>query len=131
GHAYWFGISEATRNKFSAISWEQKGDKWERRSVNSDGFITEYSMKSPEEDFAEHFSAFMHQPELLNRRAARKMRFLEDDVFVDVSFFTTVAENAKIKIDSPTPDTRDPWLDRPLHFSFEASAKRVTKESQY
>lgn len=122
GHAFWYGVSESTKDKFTGISWVKQNNKWERLSGTSDGFITDYAMTSPEEDFAEHFSAYMHQPELLERRASRKKGYFEDEVFTDASFFSTVAENAKVKIDSPNPDTKDPWLLTELTSSFKAVA---------
>lgn len=123
GHAYWYGIPESARDKFTEISWVKKDNKWEKKSSGSDNFITEYSMTKPEEDFAEHFSAFMHNPEFLKRRAMLKNHYFEDNVFTDATFFTTVAENAKVKITSPNPDTKDPWLENDIIFRHVAEAK--------
>lgn len=116
GHAYWYGIPIEVRDRYSMISWKKHGDQWEKKDQSSEGFITAYSMQSPEEDFAEHFSAFLNNPEFLKRRAMAKNNYLEDHVFKDVTYFTTVAENAKIKITSPNPDTKDPWLENSIDF---------------
>lgn len=123
GHAYWYGIPESAREKFINISWIKKDNEWVKKSSGSDGFITEYSMTKPEEDFAEHFSAFMHNPEFLKRRAMEKNKYFEGNVFTDATFFTTVAENAKVKITSPTPDTKDPWLENDIIFRHVTEAK--------
>lgn len=123
GHAYWYGIPEARREKFINMSWVKKDKEWVKKAPGSDGFITEYSMTNPEEDFAEHFSAFMHNPEFLKRRAMAKNNYFEDNVFTDATFFSTVAENAKVRITSPTPDTKDPWLENDVIFRHLTEAK--------
>ena len=123
GHAFWFGVPLDIRNKFTSISWKKNGANLERIGSSADGFVSEYAMKSPEEDFAEHFSAYMYRPELLQRKASRKKRFFEDNVFMDTTFFSTVAENAKVKITSPTPDTTDPWLVEEFPKPFKTYAK--------
>ena len=123
GHAYWYGQSEKFKEDFSRISWNKTGTKWEKQTSNSDGFISEYSMESPEEDFAEHFSAYLHQPELLLRSAPKKNDFFSKKAFTDSVYFTTVAENAKIKINSPTPDTKPPWLEKEYKDSLKLDVK--------
>ena len=122
GHAYWYGSSEKIRKEFTEISWMKKGNEWVKKNTHSEGFITEYSMKSPDEDFAEHFSAFVHNPEFLKRRSMKKNDFMEKNIFTDVTYFSTVAENAKVKIDSPTPDTKDPWLENNIQFRHKTEA---------
>jgi hypothetical protein len=124
GHAYWYGQSEQFREDFSKISWIKIGNKWEKLTSNSDGFISEYSLESPEEDFADHFSAYLHQPELLFKMAPKKNDFFSKKAFTDSVYFTTVAENAKIKIDSPTPDTKPPWLEKEYKDSLKLEVKK-------
>lgn len=130
GHAFWFAQTERFKEDFSSISWIRSGTGWEKKNSDSSGFVTEYSTKSPEEDFADHFSAYMHQPELLNRMAPIKSDFLQKRVFTDSVYFTTVAENAKVKIDSPTPDTKDPWLEKEYKNSLVINVKNSNDKSK-
>jgi hypothetical protein len=123
GHAFWYGQSEEFRTKFSEISWIKDGERWKKNISNSDGFISEYSMKSPEEDFADHFSGYIQFPERLRTTAPKKNEFLQKYAFTDATYFTTVAENAKIKIDSPTPDTTPPWLEKEFISSYRLDIK--------
>jgi Putative zinc-binding metallo-peptidase len=130
GHAFWYGQSEQFKDKFSSISWSKNNGKWEKLASGSSGFISEYSMKSPDEDFAEHFSGYIHHPERLRSSAPKKNEFLEKHAFSDVSYFTTVAENAKIKIDSPTPDTKPPWLEKDFISSYRLDVKARNDQSK-
>lgn len=106
GHAYWYGSSEFMRKEFTAISWESG----KRRTEGSEGFISSYSMNTPEEDFAEHFAAFVHNSELLKRKAMKKFDFFQKNIFSDTTYFSTVATNAKVFVKSPVPDTKPPRL---------------------
>ena len=124
GHSYWYGISPSTRDSFVEISWRKKGSQWELKKQGSEGFISDYAMTKPEEDFAEHFSGFVHQPEYLKRTAPAKDSFFKREVFKDTSYFSTVAPNAKVHVASANPDTKNPWLDRSYAESYSAS-KRV------
>lgn len=121
GHAYWFGVSQSQRDRYSEISWHKIGGEWKRKVDQGEGFISGYAMKSPEEDFAEHFAGYIHRPEYMDKLASRKKRFFEDNIFTDTSYFTTVAKNAKVKVDSDNPDTKAPWLEGTLKQSLKVS----------
>ena len=110
GHAYWFGVKTDLKEKFTGLSWTKSKDNWVMKNDSGVGFVTSYAMTSPEEDFADHFSAYVNRPEWLKRKALKKHEFFHSAVFTDSTYFTTVAKNAKVKIDSPIPDTKDPWL---------------------
>lgn len=110
GHAWWFGQNDYFHKMFSQISWELEGPKWQKRGVGLGGFLSLYASTSPEEDFAESFSAYINQPEKIKDVAFEKFRFLRKHVFQDVTYFSTVAENAKVFIDSQTTDKKAPIL---------------------
>lgn len=106
GHAYWYASTEKMRQDFEALSWQNK----KRKVSGSEGFISLYATNSPEEDFAEHFSAFVHQPELLKTKAMSKYDYIYKNIFSDTTYFSTAAKNAKVWVTSPIPDTKNPWL---------------------
>lgn len=118
GHAYWFAQSDSFKEEFSDISWKKFANGWVLKNKFSTGFVSEYAMKSNEEDFAEHFSAFIHQPEWIKTKAPSKFGFLKKRIFPDIEFFTSVAANAKIYVESENPDTKAPWLSRPIESLF-------------
>jgi hypothetical protein len=123
GHAYWYGTSESLRIQFLDISWVKKGNDWEKKTDRSEAFISEYAMTKPEEDFAEHFSGYVHQPEYLKKLAQIKHDFFHKNIFTDTTYFSTVAKNAKVFIESPVPDTKKPWLEKSLGESFSTSIR--------
>jgi hypothetical protein len=110
GHAWWFAQNAYFHKLFNQISWQLNGDKWEKKESGIKGFVSLYATTKPEEDFAESFSAYIHQPEKLKDTAFEKFRFLRKHVFQDVTYFSTVAENAKVFVDSQTTDKKPPIL---------------------
>ncbi|MEQ1722677.1 MAG: putative zinc-binding metallopeptidase [Pseudobdellovibrio sp.] len=133
GHAYWRDQSETFKQSYIDISWKKSsGGGYVLKNPNSTSFVSTYAMSKPEEDFAEHFSAFVNQPEWLVNKAPQKHTFLKNLIFPDIDYFTTAAENAKIYIDSENPDTKPPWITRNIqwHFSQKASLEEV-KNGKY
>lgn len=130
GHAYWFGSLNGLRTQFSIISWIKVNQDWHRKSEGSSGFISEYSLKSPEEDFAEHFSAYIHQSERLREISPEKFEFFRKQIFKDTEYFSTVSKNAKIHIDSPNPDKRPPWLIGSISSSFNIKAQIINEKKE-
>lgn len=120
GHALWFGMNASATIEFARISWTKQGSDWVLRSDSGAGFVSDYAMSSASEDFAEHFSAFVHRPEFLQRKSPSKMEYFKRRIFQNTEYFTTVAANAKVRIDSPNPDKKDPWLLSDLKSSYEA-----------
>ncbi|MBY0555390.1 hypothetical protein K2P97_12730 [bacterium] len=118
GHAYWYGQQESFKDEFIDISWKKFAGSHVLKNKFSTGFVSEYAMKSPEEDFAEHFSAFINQPEWLKTKAPSKFAFFKKQIFPDVEYFTNSAANAKIYVESENPDTKPPWLGRDLKSLF-------------
>jgi hypothetical protein len=122
GHAYWHAKTSQFQEEFTAISWQKENSQYQLKGQSSKNFVSDYAMVSPEEDFAEHFSAYVHQPEWLKSQALEKFSFLKTKVFIDTEYFTTVSENAKINIDSEQPDTTPPWLNQDIAVAFSAGA---------
>ena len=60
-------------------------NKWMTRVSLGSGHITRYAAKNPEEDFAECYSMFVHNPEKL-QQIASKYVFLRDQVFAGICF---------------------------------------------
>jgi hypothetical protein len=110
GHSWWFSQNHYFHKLFNQISWQLNGDKWEKKESGIKGFVSLYASTKPEEDFAESFSAYIHQPEKLKDTSLEKFRFLRKHVFRDVTYFSTVAENAKVFVDSQTTDKKPPIL---------------------
>jgi hypothetical protein len=130
GHAYWFGMGDDFRTKYIDISWIKKDSRWELKTERSSDFISDYAMTKPEEDFAEHFSGYVHQPEYLKKLAQVKHDFFHKTVFTDTTYFSTVAKNAKVYIESPVPDTKKPWLEKSLAESFSQSLRVLDLSTQ-
>ncbi len=114
GHAWWFNESRGVRQRFTEISWMKDGNGYIRKGSAGVGFITAYAMTSPEDDFAESFASYVHNAELLITKAPEKYEFIRQHIFKDVTYFSTVAKNAKVYIDSEKPDNRAPWIDGTL-----------------
>ncbi|MBY0516349.1 MAG: putative zinc-binding metallopeptidase [Bacteriovoracaceae bacterium] len=111
GHAWWFMQTGRLQETFSNISWKRDGKDWMKKGRGIEGFVSEYATKDPVEDFAESFSAFVHEPEKIIDVAKMKFLFLRQYVFKDITYFSTVAENAKVFVDSQTTDKKPPYLD--------------------
>ena len=110
GHAYDYGASPKLMNSFYNISWKKNGTNWILKRNDSKGMISDYSMKSEKEDFAEHFSGFVNNPEALKQASMEKYVFFKYKIFKDTEYFTTVAKNAKVNIDSDITDLTKPSL---------------------
>src|SRR5690606_13983111 len=109
-HALWSGLNEPLKRSFSNISWNDQMGRWSPKLQNSKGFISNYAMTSPEEDFAESFSAFIHQPEKLRAEADKKYQWFRSNLFLDTEYFSFVHDSAKVYVPSEKPDVKKPWL---------------------
>ena len=114
GHAWWYTDPGRLQERFIEISWIQDGKGYIRKGDSSEGFVSNYAMTKPEDDFAESFAAYVHAPEWLMTKAPQKYEFIRKHIFKDVTYFSTVAKNARVFIDSDKPDDRPPWIDGPL-----------------
>jgi hypothetical protein len=129
GHAVWYGMPSGIRESFVAISWETDPKTGEARLKGGSGnFISEYSLSKPEEDFAEHFSAFFNQPEMLNHLAPAKRAWLKERIFIDTEYFSTAAANARIHVIPETPDARAPRFTGRVDKSIEVKTEVLDQE---
>jgi hypothetical protein len=119
GHAFNYGVSPTLMNEYFKISWTKGTHKWKLKREDSKGMISDYSMKNEKEDFAEHFSAFVHRPEALKQASMEKFLFFKYKIFKDTEYFTTAAKNAKVSINSDITDLNKPSLTDSLSRSVE------------
>jgi len=131
GHAFAKDFDTELMEKFYQISWKKVNGEWRLKRNDSPYFISEYSMKSPEEDFAEHFSAYVHQAEKLRYDYNEKYLFLRDNVFVDTEYFSMVANNARVYIDSKITDSEKPALLGNVKKSFKFIVEETEKTNIY
>lgn len=118
GHAFSNKFNKELKEEFFQISWKYENGKWKLKKNYSIGFISDYAMTKPEEDFAEHFSAYVHEPELLKSEAQEKYEYMQKNVFVDTEYFSMVANNARVYIDSKITDKVKPEFLSNLNKSF-------------
>ncbi len=81
GAAFWAGKNEAFRDEFRTLSWKKLGLKWAQQPQFANGFVSDVAATAPEKDFAEHFSAFLNQPDWLKSKAPAKYAFFKKRVF--------------------------------------------------
>ncbi|MBP7844047.1 MAG: hypothetical protein KA116_04470 [Proteobacteria bacterium] len=107
GHAYWATMDEANKNEFIKISWKKDSSNQYQLNDGNIQMISDYSTKSPEEDFAEHFSGYVDAPEKLKKINSEKFRFFHE-LFIDTEYQTVAHEKAKIHLESEKPDSTPP-----------------------
>lgn len=111
GHAYWRKMTKEEQDKFISISWNMdKNNHKLSADPYSAEWISSYSASDFQEDFAEHFSAFVHQSEKLKDVAPQKYQFFKEVVFKDTEYFSDAHKKAKIYVASDNPDTEPPYL---------------------
>ncbi|MBU6153402.1 MAG: hypothetical protein KGP28_03775 [Bdellovibrionales bacterium] len=109
GHAIWPALSHPVRQSYFAISWMRSAQSGEEKIKPGTGeFVSEYALTSVEEDFAEHFSAYFNQPELLGQHAPSKREWLKSKVFINTEYYSTAASNLRVYVSSNSPDTEPP-----------------------
>ncbi|MNL61652.1 hypothetical protein D3C87_1856070 [compost metagenome] len=59
------------------------------RGANRQDFVSDYAMSSPREDFAESFTAYIYEPQLLLRQNPAKYQFLKEIIFKGRDFLST------------------------------------------
>ncbi|EQC50737.1 hypothetical protein [Bacteriovorax sp. DB6_IX] len=124
GHAYQAGQTQNEREEFIKISWRKENGQWVRKENSGKGMISLYAMKNEKEDFAEHFGAFIHEPEKLKNLSPEKFAYFKKKVFIDTEYFSTAAKNAKIFIDSKISDSEKPYLVKELSESLFLSVEK-------
>ena len=80
GHAFWYGLPSDIQDRYRELSWRKRSGDWVSKA-DSSNFISAYATENPEEDFAEHFSAFIHMNERLKAMAKDKWKFFKDILF--------------------------------------------------
>lgn len=111
GHALWQSMPPHYQERFTQLSWDTSvyGSPKLKKTAN---FVTDYARKSPEEDFAEHFSAFVNNSEWLKRMAPDKQLMLSEmfnSYYLDDSKYTAGGhDKTKAAIKSEKPDTQPP-----------------------
>ena len=123
GHALWYGLSKNIQKKYEEISWGE----------NTIGnFVSHYSTKNVEEDFAEHFMMYINNSERLKNKVREKYDWLKEYIFFNTEYFSSAPENLKIFLESDLEDITPPvWGSKgQLKVSLQPEAGRET-ESLY
>lgn len=109
GHALWAAMPLKMRSNYCSLSWDYNKilGEWVSQRDSTE-FITSYSSTSCSEDFAEHFSAYVHQSELLSMKSPTKQKWIHQNVFPQVEYFNTAHRSALLDVDSKCPDTQSP-----------------------
>lgn len=107
GHSYWFGQTELFRQNYNSFSWlNQSG----LRDGEASNFVTPYSMKSPAEDFAEHFSYYVNKRNFILQKTKFKYDFLRMRVFNGIEFRPDAFKNFKLMLASDQLDVDAPYF---------------------
>lgn len=104
GKSLWYAFPQHLRDEYESLSWEGN-------EITGNEFISEYSMENIFEDFAEHFSMYLDNPETLLHKTPGKYQWLKENVFVNTGYFSTPAlDNLKIFVHSELEDLNPPYL---------------------
>lgn len=103
GKSIWKGLSSEAKKEYEKLSW-QGGEQ-----IN-DEFISNYSATNIQEDFAEHFSAYIHNGEQLKHEVEAKYQWLKEHIFLNVEYIPGVAGHLKIFVESEHGDTTPPYF---------------------
>ena len=110
GKSIWKGLSREVKTDYTQLSWQ------EDKRIN-DEFISDYSATNEEEDFAEHFSAYINDGEKLKHRTPLKYKWFKENIFLNVEYFTSTADHLKIFVESEHEDTTPPYF---IDFPYES-----------
>ena len=121
GKSLWYAFPQNLRDEYESLSWE--GDE-----ITGNEFISEYSMKNIYEDFAEHFSMYVDNPETLMHKTPGKYQWLKEHVFVNTDYFSAPAlDNLQIFVHSELEDLKPPYLvDGQSNLTIENSKKTTS-----
>ncbi|MEC7983712.1 MAG: hypothetical protein VX278_01030 [Myxococcota bacterium] len=128
GHALWMNLARETQTSFIDLSFQERFHLSNWKPKSNACFISAYATESPEEDFAEHFAAFIEEPSLLQNRCPNKYAQFQEFIFGDIRYTSEAHENAAIFIDSHNPDSDPPVLRKPVSRSIQAEMKAVTED---
>ena len=103
GKSIWKGLPNEAKKEYEKLSW-QKGEK-----IN-DEFISDYSATNIQEDFSEHFSAYINNGEKLKQEVTAKYHWFREYIFLNVEYITDVAGHLKIFVESEHGDTNPPYF---------------------
>ncbi|MFS4458173.1 putative zinc-binding metallopeptidase [Bdellovibrio sp. HCB2-146] len=76
----WLGLSQWIHREGTSLNTS--------RGANRQEFVSDYAMSSPREDFAESFTAYIYEPQLLLRQNPAKFQFLKDVIFKGRDFLS-------------------------------------------
>ncbi len=129
GHAVWAALSYDLRMGFEKLSWTRDPVSGSPELKSADqGHVSRYSMESPEEDFAEHFSAYVAKPELLLTHSPEKKAWLKRHLFLDTEYFTTGDPKTRIFVPSKSADTTPPRFLKDLRSSIEVTHEPLSEK---
>ena len=103
GKSVWEGLSEEARKDYAKLSWHDD-------EFINDEFISHYSSTNEEEDFAEHFAAYINDGENLRHKTKSKYKWLREHIFLNTEYFSDVEENLKIFVESEHGDITPPYF---------------------
>lgn len=129
GHALWVNLEEKKQKTITELSFQERFQLSNWTSRADACFLSAYAQQSPEEDFAEHFAAFMEEPELFQHRCPQKYEFFKKDIFVDVRYVTQAHKKAVIYVDSQSPDSDPAIFIRPISKSIKAEMNILDNEN--
>ena len=129
GHAFWINVHEQVKKEYTDLSFQERFPLANWTPKADACFITAYATESPEEDFAEHFAAFVEEPELFQSRCPEKYNFIQNSVFQDTRYTSEAHKNAKIFIDSQNPDSDPAVFKNPISESLQVSMKIKNEHS--
>ena len=105
GLKIWTGLPLKARSSYGDLSWGESS------SPHHTEFVSDYSLKSVKEDFAEHFYEYIRNPRNLMRTAPKKYQWLKEHVFVNTEYTNgSVMDNLEIFVDSGLEDISPPHV---------------------
>ena len=103
GKSIWQGLSEEARKDYAQLSWLGNVRK-------NDEFISDYSATNISEDFAEHFSSYINEGEILKHEVKIKYDWFKEHIFINAEYITNAADHLKIFVESENGDVNPPYL---------------------
>ena len=129
GHALWMNTPEQLKKEYTGLSFQERFPLSNWNTKPNACFITSYATKSPEEDFAEHFAAFIEEPELLKSRCPSKYNMMQEEVFKDTRYSSQAHKKAKLFVDSQSPDSDPAIFTHPISDSIRVEMRVKDKHS--
>ena len=124
GFGIWNGLPDEAKEAYESLSWE---GFLLPETIGND-FITNYSKTNVSEDFAEHFSEYIYNPQALQNKVPKKYEWFKRHIFVNTEYFRDASmDHLKTFVHSDLQDISSPYFTNPPNESIQAVIKKTVE----